>query len=474
MSPRYKNFIKALLRRSRWDALFRILVRRALEQIMVEQPEFAERLLKDRLDARNARLRSRLVNAGDGVILDGDVYISDPRGLVLGNNVYLGHDSRLLTRGGISIGDGTHVASQVTIYSAHHDPALTRSGRAFRQIDMPVIIGREVWIGTRAVIAPGVTIGDYATIGPGTVVTANVAPGTTATGDTAEPVTSDASARLHHATRTPARENATDKGAQLFFVLGTGRSGSTTVARALSRHPEVTCLHEPKLELVRLSTELAHGIKTSDEVKTELTRLYVEPRVLPLGCYGESDQKLSNLIPLLAELFPHAKFVWLLRNARDTVSSMYSRGWFSDVEMYPEQTADLGSETLLRGIYSQYRVRPDRTGQLDAAQWRNMSAFARNCWYWNDWNARIERDLRTLPDDRRHFVRLEELDQRIDDLFKFLGVRPLGRQVVQTENVAERRYTLISHSDWSRDQIDAYECHCASNATRWYDADYRL
>lgn len=40
----------------------------------------------------------------------------------------------------------------------------------------PVLIGDHVWIGTRAIILPGVTIGDGAVIGAGSVVTKDVPP----------------------------------------------------------------------------------------------------------------------------------------------------------------------------------------------------------------------------------------------------------------------------------------------------------
>lgn len=33
------------------------------------------------------------------------------------------------------------------------------------------------------------------------------------------------------------------------FVLSTGRSGSTMVARALAKHPDLLALHEPQIHL---------------------------------------------------------------------------------------------------------------------------------------------------------------------------------------------------------------------------------
>lgn len=49
----------------------------------------------------------------------------------------------------------------------------------------PVIIGNNVWIGTRVIILPGVTIGDHAVIGAGAVVTKNVPPRSVAAGNPA-------------------------------------------------------------------------------------------------------------------------------------------------------------------------------------------------------------------------------------------------------------------------------------------------
>jgi maltose O-acetyltransferase len=52
----------------------------------------------------------------------------------------------------------------------------------------PVRIGRHVWIGGGAIILPGVTIGDEAVIGAGSVVTRNVAAGVTVAGNPARPI----------------------------------------------------------------------------------------------------------------------------------------------------------------------------------------------------------------------------------------------------------------------------------------------
>ena len=48
-------------------------------------------------------------------------------------------------------------------------------------------IGSDVWIGGGAIILPGITIGDGAVIGAGSVVTRDIAAGQTVAGNPARP-----------------------------------------------------------------------------------------------------------------------------------------------------------------------------------------------------------------------------------------------------------------------------------------------
>lgn len=52
----------------------------------------------------------------------------------------------------------------------------------------PIKIGKNVWIGTRAIILPGVTIGDHAVVGAGALVSRDVPPCTVVGGVPARPI----------------------------------------------------------------------------------------------------------------------------------------------------------------------------------------------------------------------------------------------------------------------------------------------
>ncbi len=84
----------------------------------------------------------------------------------------------------VTIGDMTQIGPGVQILTADHprDPAQRRQMLEFGR---PIAIGANVWIGGGAMILPGVTIGDDAIIGAGSVVTRDVPAGGVAVGNPA-------------------------------------------------------------------------------------------------------------------------------------------------------------------------------------------------------------------------------------------------------------------------------------------------
>ena len=69
------------------------------------------------------------------------------------------------------IGDGTQIGMNVTIATLNHGFDLGSRNTTY---PFPVIIGKNVWIGSNATILPGVTIGDNAVIGAGAVVAKDI------------------------------------------------------------------------------------------------------------------------------------------------------------------------------------------------------------------------------------------------------------------------------------------------------------
>ena len=72
----------------------------------------------------------------------------------------------------IRIGSDVSIGPEASILTLGHDP----QSSSFSDRGGDVIIGNHAWIGYRALILPGVTIGDGAVIGAGAVVTKDVEP----------------------------------------------------------------------------------------------------------------------------------------------------------------------------------------------------------------------------------------------------------------------------------------------------------
>jgi len=81
--------------------------------------------------------------------------------------------------GGIEIGDNVRVAPGVHIISQNHDLSNYDKHIPTR----PINIGSNVWIGSHAVILPGVHIGDNVVIGAGSIVTKDIPPNSIAFGN---------------------------------------------------------------------------------------------------------------------------------------------------------------------------------------------------------------------------------------------------------------------------------------------------
>ncbi len=102
----------------------------------------------------------------------------------IGENFFANFNLTILDEATVSFGDNVFIGPNVSIYTACHplQADLRDTGVEWAE---PVTVGNSVWIGGSATILPGVTVGDRAVIGAGSVVTRDVAPGTVVTGNPA-------------------------------------------------------------------------------------------------------------------------------------------------------------------------------------------------------------------------------------------------------------------------------------------------
>jgi maltose O-acetyltransferase len=116
--------------------------------------------------------RVKGIKIGKGSTLHMGIRFYEPKHIRVGEDSVIGEHSVLDGRDKLIIGNHVDIASEVMIYNAEHDI----QSEHFDPITAPVVIEDYVFIGPRAIILPGITIGRGAVVGAGAVVTKNVAP----------------------------------------------------------------------------------------------------------------------------------------------------------------------------------------------------------------------------------------------------------------------------------------------------------
>ena len=131
-----------------------------------------------------ALLGERLAEVGDGAVIRPPFHCDYGFNIQLAPGVFLNFGCVILEVVEVCIGERTQIGPGVQILAADHprDPARRATGLEFGR---PVRIGRNVWIGAGALILPGVTVGDDALVGAGSVVTRDVPAGATVVGNPA-------------------------------------------------------------------------------------------------------------------------------------------------------------------------------------------------------------------------------------------------------------------------------------------------
>lgn len=109
------------------------------------------------------------------------------KNIILGKRIFINAGCKFQDQGGVTIGDDSLIGHNVVIATLNHDldPA--------RRADMhpaPVVIGRNVWIGSNVTVLPGVTIGENAVVAAASVVTKDVPANTIVVGSPARVVRS--------------------------------------------------------------------------------------------------------------------------------------------------------------------------------------------------------------------------------------------------------------------------------------------
>ena len=166
----------------------------ALHRVMHEVSQDALRIAAELNGSYHEPSRVReLIGQLIGKPVDDSVTVFPPfqadfgRNITLGKRVFINSGCRVQDQGGIVIGDDCLIGHNVVMATLNHglDPA-----RRADLIPAPIVIGRNVWIGSNATILPGITIGENSVVAAASVVTKDVPANTVVVGTPARAVRS--------------------------------------------------------------------------------------------------------------------------------------------------------------------------------------------------------------------------------------------------------------------------------------------
>ena len=136
------------------------------------------------VDARRRILERLLGHLGEGAEIRPPLQCDYGYNITVGARSFVNYGAILLDCAPVAIGEDVQIATGVQLLTATHplDPDLRRESWESAH---PISIGDGAWLGGGVIVCPGVTIGERAVVGAGSVVTRDLPPGVLAAGNPA-------------------------------------------------------------------------------------------------------------------------------------------------------------------------------------------------------------------------------------------------------------------------------------------------
>lgn len=154
----YRNRNRHKLRRLGWEVVWRLFFRTTPRWCLNGWRRFLLRLFGAKI--------------GKGVRIQGSAKIWQPWRLAIGDNAWIDGGVNLYSVDGIIIGANAVVSEGAFVCTATHDI----SKETFDLETRPVAIGDSAWICARAIVMPGVSVGEGAVVAAGAVAAKDVEP----------------------------------------------------------------------------------------------------------------------------------------------------------------------------------------------------------------------------------------------------------------------------------------------------------
>ncbi len=261
--------------------------------------------------------------------------------------------------------------------------------------------------------------------------------------------------------------------ADIFFIIGCARSGTTALVKMLNTSQNATVSVEQKPNLCIEARDLYRGILSDPKQVIGEAKSVPIQNVLSSGLkYGDKNPNYLPFIPYIAELWD-CKFLFPIRDGREVVRSLmdwhdfYSQkfshsGVFAMKEDDPNSPVDSPEQDW----WDYSRLRPNLNDPY-FEEWQRLSRFEKCAWYWANFNKKALELFSELDDRRWLQVEMKSLDRfKMKQIFDFLGLD--GFNANQIEDMINARINSLQEraglpdkfpcwTDWTQEQRNAFD-----------------
>jgi hypothetical protein len=204
------------------------------------------------------------------------------------------------------------------------------------------------------------------------------------------------------------------------FIVGSPRSGTTFLGAALARSPLLAYHFEPVLTKAA-APYVYFGLWTPARAARFYRRVYRWLDRLRLDGdlrFVDKTPRNALLVPFLADTFPDARFIHIVRDGRDVAASWSERPWLGETPI-EGRTHEPGGYRY--GPHPRMWVEPDRVEEF-----RTTSTVHRCAWGWRRHVEAVQQASARLSEGRLLEIRYESLvgdPERVGgEVLDFLGI----------------------------------------------------
>lgn len=243
------------------------------------------------------------------------------------------------------------------------------------------------------------------------------------------------------------------------FFLSTGRCGTKWFSDLFKHNKSLMVLHSPIPNLAiqgKLAYEISYKGSLTESENRLIQEIFFAGREQLLRYsyktnkrYIETNNYITFFAPVLAEIFPDAKFVHLYRHPGEFVRSGIRRNYYTT-----NNSDDIK------------RISPLN----EAESWKEKSQLEKISWLWNETNQFIENFKEKYPENCTDFNFNDLTKEKVVSLMEFLNIdispSLISRSLNKKSNI-QKSGSFAKYEDWDEDQKEILKKTCSGLAIKY-------